>query len=272
MALQGNIKDFSITQLLNLINLARKTGVLMVRNSQESARLTFREGKLILAETNTESPALPIVLLKGGKLTRQQSAALTARANKVNDQEMALLLTNGGYLSQQDIADCFRKHGQSIIGHLFNWSEGQFEFLPNLTPPSGKVLVPIELEGIIMEGSRRIRELERLKQEIPDIHNFALRFIERPDSRLRGVNLSVEEWKVVSFVNPRNSINQIARANNMDDAQIRRIVYSLIQAGLVQIVPLVTANAANGKQPIKPKEREEKRSLVTRLIERIRSL
>ena len=30
MALKGNLRDFTITQLLNLINLARKTGALVI--------------------------------------------------------------------------------------------------------------------------------------------------------------------------------------------------------------------------------------------------
>jgi hypothetical protein len=30
MAVKGNLRDFSVTQLLNLINLARKTGTLTV--------------------------------------------------------------------------------------------------------------------------------------------------------------------------------------------------------------------------------------------------
>ena len=50
MALKGNLKDFSITQLLNLVNLAKKTGTLIIKGSKNSARVTFREGKLVFAE------------------------------------------------------------------------------------------------------------------------------------------------------------------------------------------------------------------------------
>ena len=46
MALKGNLRDFSTTQLLNLINLARKTGTLTIEGS-DVAHVAFREGKLI---------------------------------------------------------------------------------------------------------------------------------------------------------------------------------------------------------------------------------
>ena len=37
MALRGNLRDFTITQLLNLINLAQKTGTLVVDGPSEQA-------------------------------------------------------------------------------------------------------------------------------------------------------------------------------------------------------------------------------------------
>ena len=48
-----------------------------------------------------------------------------------------------------------------------------------------------------------------------------------PGRNMRNVNLSVEEWRVVSYINPKNSIRQIARATKMNDLEIRRIVYGL---------------------------------------------
>ena len=65
---------------------------------------------------------------------------------------------------------------------------------------------------------------------------MALKFTERPGTNLRNINLSVEEWRVVSYVNPKNTMSQIARAVKMNDLEIRRVVYGLLQAGLVEIV------------------------------------
>jgi len=134
-----------------------------------------------------------------------------------------------------------------------------------------------------MEGSRRLKEWEILQEELPDL-DISLRFTDRPDARLRNINLTVEEWRVVSFVNPRNTIRQIARANNLSDFEIRRIVYGMLQAGLVEVVrparPQVQAppvgRQAGSKQDT-PKEIEQqspavKRSVVVRLIDRIRGL
>ncbi len=63
-----------------------------------------------------------------------------------------------------------------------------------------------------------------------------MKFADRPGANIRNFNLSVEEWRVVSYINPKNTIRQIARTTKMSDLEIRRIVYGLLQAGLVEIV------------------------------------
>jgi hypothetical protein len=97
---------------------------------------------------------------------------------------------------------------------------------------------------------------------------------------LRNINLTVEEWRVVSFINPRNSIRQIAEANNLSEFQIRRIVYGMLQAGLVQevrpqkpaqAVPDQRGGRGQPQQMIEQSPRV-KRSVVTRLIDRIKGL
>jgi hypothetical protein len=99
-------------------------------------------------------------------------------------------------------------------------------------------------------------------------------------------------------------LRQIARATNKNDLEIRRIVYALLQAGLVEFVrptgalppryptvkgsraasaaqvspqlqnPLAAPGQAQGRvlAPPPPMDKTEKKSLINRLINRIRSL
>jgi predicted DNA-binding transcriptional regulator len=101
---------------------------------------------------------------------------------------------------------------------------------------------------------------------------MALKFTDRPGTNLRNINLSVQEWRVVSFVNPKNSMRQIARATKMNELEIRRVIYGLLQAGLVEIIrPAGVVPPAPGRM-FPTQNKEEQKSLINRLIERIRSL
>ncbi|HID63352.1 MAG TPA: DUF4388 domain-containing protein [Anaerolineae bacterium] len=275
MALKGNLRDFSTTQLLNLINLARKTGALTIQAQGTSARLFFREGKLIHASLDDQDGHLANMLLKAGKLSPEQSRAIQAHSEIDSDKELGLLLINAGYVTQNDIVQSVKAYILDVVYTLFTWVEGLFYFEPNLLPSEDKITVPINLENIIMEGSRRLKEWERLQDELPDL-NRALRFTDRPDTKLRDINLSVEEWRVISFINPRNTIKQIAQSNNMDDFQIRKIVYGMLQAGLVELVTPEGGEVRPGVPPGRPRAAAPppavKRGVILRLIDRIKKI
>ncbi len=58
----------------------------------------------------------------------------------------------------------------------------------------------------------------------------------------------------------------------MDDLQIRRVVYGLLQAGLVEVLKAEQARQLPVTQLLPNQSKEEQRSLVNRLINRIRGL
>ncbi|TEU13365.1 MAG: DUF4388 domain-containing protein [Anaerolineales bacterium] len=275
MALKGNLRDFSTTQLLNLINLARKTGALTIKAQGTSARLFFKEGKLIHASLGGRDGHLANMLLKAGKLSAEQSRTIQAHSEIDSDKELGLLLINADYVTQNDIVQSVKVYILDVVYTLFTWVEGLFYFEPNLLPSEDKITVPINLENIILEGSRRLKEWERLQDELPDL-NRALRFTDRPDTKLRDINLSVEEWRVISFINPRNTIKQIAQSNNMSDFQIRKIVYGMFQAGLVELVTPEGGEVKPGMLPGRPRTAAPppavKRGVILRLIDRIKKI
>jgi hypothetical protein len=276
MALKGTLRDFTTTQLLNLINLARKTGTLTIQGA-DTANMAFREGKLIYAYMGNGESNLAIVLQSSGKLSEEQSRIIQTRARGTSDKQLGHMLIQAGYVTQSDIIQSVRQYVLDVVYKLFTWADGQFRFDANVLPSADRITIPIDLESVIMEGSRRLKEWEVLQEELPDL-DVALRFTDRPDARLQNINLTVEEWRVVSFINPRNTVQQIARANNLSDFEIRRIVYGMLQAGLVEFVappkPAPRKDESSSRQSRQPIDQSPtvKRSVVERIIDRIRSI
>jgi hypothetical protein len=191
----------------------------------------------------------------------------------MNDKELGLLLVNSGYVTQEDIIASLQNHFIDVIRHLYTWVEGIFHFLSGEQTPEDKIPIRMDLENIIIEGSRRLREREQLGDELPNL-DLALKFTDRPGVNLKNLNMSVEEWRVVSYINPKNSIRQIAKAAKMSEMEIRRVVYGLLQAGLVELIrPVGEPRALPGLEAaLAGQSKEEQKNLVNKLIGRIRSL
>lgn len=295
--LKGTLQDLHTTQLLHLINLAKKTGTLHVYEGvptgrdiimgdgetkrpevtpgKERARVAFREGKLIHASTVEQDGHLASVLHKSGKLNDEQHRVIRTRAANASDKALALLLINANYVTQTDIVQSVQRHTLGIIYDLATWNKEPFIFEEGEQPPTDRITVPVDLENVIIEVTRRIRAEEELINALPNL-DFALKLpSERPSEKFKDIQLSVEEWRVVSFINPKNSIRQIAKACNMTDNEIRRVVYGLMNAGLVELVkPL------NPQPPTKPGGKPPQlrgitppdRSVMDKLINRIKNL
>lgn len=273
MALKGNLQDFGITQLFNLVHLARKTGALNLERNGKRAILYFKEGKLIYASKEDDEKGILNLLYKSGKLDRDQVLEIEARSRLKTDKERALLLLNSGYASKRDILECLQRHFLEIVYELFSWRDGRFVFEPDVLPDGDRLTVSIDLTNLILEGTRRQKELERLKEEIPDL-DMALKFTERPSAKLRNINLTVDEWRVISYINPNNTIRQIAKYNSMSEYEIRKIVYGLLSAGLVELVEPPGRKKAPPPEvpPALQKPPQVSKGIVRRLINRIRRL
>jgi hypothetical protein len=276
MALKGNLEDFPTPQLLNLISLARKTGTLTIEGTQ-IAQMSFRDGKLIYASVGTNSTSLAFVLQKSGILSAEQGQIIESRMKGTGDKQLGHLLIRAGYATQRDIIQSVQTHILDAAYKIFTWADGLFSFDANSVPSSDRITVPIDLDDVILEGSRRLKEWEHLSEEIPDL-DATLRFADDPDARLDKINLSVEEWRVISFVGQGNTIRQIAEAVNLSAFQIRRIVYGMMQAGLIDVIqpPRVTAarqKETEGSEEFLETQRPSvKRTVITRLIDRIRRI
>jgi hypothetical protein len=103
MALKGNLRDFTVTHLLNLINLAHKTGNLVVQGTGGDVSVFFSDGKLAYAQNGDEDTSLAGILHKTNRLSTAQYQRIRHHAQAMSDKELGLLLINGNYFTQQDI-------------------------------------------------------------------------------------------------------------------------------------------------------------------------
>jgi DNA-binding transcriptional regulator YhcF (GntR family) len=67
-------------------------------------------------------------------------------------------------------------------------------------------------------------------------------------------------------------MKQIASASKMNELEIRRIVYGLLQAGLVEIIRPEGVIVPPSPKTFPTQDKTEQKSLINKLIGRIRSM
>jgi hypothetical protein len=284
MALKGNLKDFSLTQLLNLIRLARKTGDLIVEESGGPLHVFCQDGRLTgLARDGRKTP-LGEVILKAGRLTEEELKLARSGMALNSDKELALRLMDLGVLSREDVIQVVSQQMLETLYPFFSASKGSFNFDPDARPPEDDITIAMELESVILEGGRRTREAGRLQEVIPSL-DIVPRLAPQQDAKMRSINLSVDQWKVISFINGRNTMKQIGDYAGLSEFLSRRVFQELVTAGLVEFGEAAKrqsagrggapeANAAKSKAvtPVAPGQPVVSRNILMRLIDRVRRL
>jgi len=233
MALKGNLRDFPIANLLGLIRSARKTGTLTVERAGQAARLAFQEGQLIHAAYTGQDDFLG-VLEGAGVLSREQALAVLPGSPEAGDKELALMLISAGLATQEVILRTVRAHTLDIACEVLAWLSGEFRFEDGELPSEGQITTLLDMQEVMAEAQRRQEEARRAQAPLPDPQ---ARFRIAPVPPQPQPTLPAEAWRLLPFVDPRNTVRQIAQAAHVDEAQAQRILRDLHRAGVIEPEP-----------------------------------
>ncbi|MBN9391740.1 MAG: DUF4388 domain-containing protein [Chloroflexi bacterium] len=233
MALVGNLRDFGLSEFLYLVDRGAKTGRLTLQKPGDRAELYFNTGKLVYATHFNQDERIGDILVRMGRVTREQcNIALEIQQAKQPDKPVGQIMVELGMLTQAEILKCVRLQIEEITYGLFGWQEGDFRFEPDMAPPRESVSIPLSIENLIMEGTRRIDEWARIRDRIPSL-DVIVRFSDKPHEKAKGVNLTPDEWRVFARINGANSVRQISLQTGLGDFETARIIYGFLSAGLV---------------------------------------
>jgi hypothetical protein len=169
MILQGELNDFSLADLLQLLLQQRKSGALMLSHGKEKAEINLSQGMIIGVQVGGSTPEQRIrdMLVELRRISRKEMTELEAVSLNMNRSLLATLSAKG-YLSDEESDRILAVASEDMVFDLFTWTEGRYEFgttQKGLPPGLGKMRVSTEFA--CMEGMRRIDEFPRLNEQIP---------------------------------------------------------------------------------------------------------
>lgn len=236
MLLQGNLKEFSLPNIFQLVKMSAKTGALTIRREQEWGRISFRNGLISYAFTVPQALPVGERLIKAGKLTSAQlKAALAQQEANGSEARLGTILLARGMIDRATLELAVRAQIEDAAFTCFSWTEGEFEFAADTTTEEEDILVAMNVEDVIMEGCRRVDEWERIAATLGSLERVPhLNYDERVQVR-DGVKLTADEWCVICRVDGRRDINTVVRDCGLDRFYAAKAIYSLYSGGLLTV-------------------------------------
>ena len=229
----------STTQIMNVVNLAKQTGILIFYEDRTEtkpyAELIFERGKLLFATIRNRPDDLVSILLRAGKLNDLQAHHIRLRFHAATDKSMAIQLIAANFVTKRDIVNSVRQHTIEIALDLLGWDRGTVKFNQNPPTLQDRVFVAIELGNLLVESSKPTQEQVELEKRLPDLDQV-IRFNPASVESLEPLRLSTVMWRILGYASGKLSIRQIGALCNITDTEIRSMVIEMLDAKLIEIV------------------------------------
>lgn len=265
MALEGTLKDFSVSDILQLISLQRKTGLLTLRNPDDTVTIGFEDGLLVSAESSAKrvDTRLGTLLVKTGRLTPELlNRALEIQAQTL--QRLGFILMKNGFCTAEDLRLGLDLQIRKITYSIFRWTNGDYVFDQQESIDYDRDYVtPIGVESLLMEGARMmdewpiiekvVRSPELVYRKVPvsqpvvpseehedDRDPFSDSSIDRaaPRSAHETIKVSRAEWAVYQLVDGESTVAEVIERTFLSDFDGTKAFYELVSRELIAEVHL----------------------------------
>lgn len=240
MAIEGPLSELAVQDVLQLLELSRKTGVLELTSDQRQhwGYIHFGRGKVVAAfkEGGEVQPLLGHLLLRDGRVTEAELDRARSLQLENPDRRIGEVLIEMGSVSREDIARALRFQIEETAFELMGWEEGYFSFRETedvLSPPP---LVEIPAGSLLMEGARRVDEWTTLEDKVPGPSSIPA--LSSPDAG-RGpevLDLRPEEWEILAEVDGQRDLRTIATTLGRSEFDVAKTLFGLVTAGVVEIL------------------------------------
>jgi hypothetical protein len=233
--LQGKIERFTLPEIFQLVSTGRKTGTLGIQRDDDIVMVYFRNGSVVYGYGPRKTYHIGQMLMEMGRITSAQlDDVIAEQASPVSGgKRLGQLMIEKRYIDRADLEEAIRKQVEELIFSLMSWDRGSFKFYEDQFPTEEEITINLSVENVILEGLRRLDEMNRVKDCLPDASTvYALAPAE--SGQIRNVSLRPEEWNVLALVDGRRSIDDILIASPLGSMETLHHLASLQLAGLVK--------------------------------------
>jgi competence protein ComGC len=248
MALAGNIKEFGLADIFQIVSLQQKTGILTVESSKGRVTVLLEKGMIVGADASFRpiEERLEQTLVQSQQLTKFQLKRATENQKKTH-QPLWTALAELGDVDAGSLQRVLSQQIHETIYHLLRWTEGDYRFDPRKNVEYDHNLVsPVNTEFLVMEGFRITDEWSEFEKEIPSFHIMVRR---NPEITAPPADLSDAEAKIFRLLETDKSLQELIDIGQLGEFDTCQTVHELMKKHVVERVPGKKSKKVNVRQP-----------------------
>jgi len=237
MAIEGPLRELALSDVFQLLDLSRKTGVLTITHESRHrpAVVRFDRGAVTGAELGEAQERIGHLLLRAGKVTERHVEQARRAQVAAPGRPLGEILVEQGSVSADDVRRQLRFQIEEAVYALIQWKDGYFRFEESAAGQNGGgVGVRVPTESLLMEAARRVDEWSTLEPKIP--HMGVIPALVQDSAESPTLDLHPSEWEVLAEIDGVRTLKEIATGLGRSEFTIAKIVYGLVTTGVVEIL------------------------------------
>jgi len=168
MSLVGSLEDLGLGDILQIVSLSRKSGLLLIHSEHGEGRIVFCDGLVRASYVKGEPDDLRTLLVAGDYLSEEEfdRAEELASARGVPVADVVAECTS---LTSQSLDSLRREHVERAVFRIFSWTTGEFSFevRDEIEPRDCEILISVGINAqyLTMEATRLGDESDREDHE-----------------------------------------------------------------------------------------------------------
>src|SRR5438105_1296175 len=237
--LQGQLSDFSASEILQLLGTQRKTGCLALEHGAERRVVYVVDGRIVSTRTPGLAKDDPLLgFLRGIHRLSEEQARGIATLHRETGRDLEDLLLNGRYVDEEELAACVERQILEDVMQISRWEQGAYRFDPALVWTQ-RPLARLTSEGVVMEAARRADEQRRYDERLGGA-NLLLGVRDLPDP---ADPLTEEERELFGIIDGGHTIEEVVQAAPLTDFETREALHRFLEAGWIEITGTRAAGA-----------------------------
>jgi hypothetical protein len=250
MAFKGTLKDFKVPDILQLISLQKKTGILTFTSSEGFITLIFEKGLIVGVDSFPKKLEMRVgnVLVKQDYISDEMLQRALAIQKRTN-QKIGEILLGMGLIGKDTIKESLKTQAVEIILSLFKWKKGEYNFkVMEYLEEGMQIIEPLPTDNLIMEGVQMLDEWPLIKQVVPDdamifepipVDSRSIEIIEEHEDfpekgKGNKIFLSETEANLLKYVNGKNTVRDLVELGVFTQYKVYKSLYSLVGKSIIK--------------------------------------
>jgi hypothetical protein len=249
MALQGTLKDFSITEIIQLIGQQLKTGVLKIRRSKDLVEIHFVDGMIVHVFSNYrgKKDLIGEILVKAQLITEEQLERVL-KIQKETLKYLGEILVEFQLLTKDDVLKVISTQIYETIYDLFWWEDGNFNFDLKLVESYKKIPFALSTEQVLLNILRMVDEWSEIEKKISSPHLVLKRILPLEGKSVDAISpqgylkekLNSEQELIYNLVDGTRTVQEIIDRSLLGKFNASEILVDLSEMGLIEMAGVRT--------------------------------